>query len=343
MRIGRNPNKDQQLPDSHYEHQVIIPVYLPNEEGYFKDGFQILQICLNSLLKTTHSNTFITIVNNGSSKKVIDYLNTQLEEKKIHEVIHTTNIGKINAILKGLVGHKFPLVTISDADVLFLNNWQQATYAIFDAFPKAGVVCTTPSPKSFKYINYNIFFENFFSNNLRFKKVKNVPALNKFAASIENPNFYNACQLKNILTLQKKETVAVVGAGHFVATYRREVFENLTIENNSFKLGGNSETKILDIPVIKRGLWRLSTYDNYTYHLGNVVEEWMKFELKNLKVEPFKNTNKIVLPKVRKPCKLYLYFVNNFFARLFNSKPFYKWFLKHKGLSKKEFQNYFKH
>lgn len=44
---------------------------------------------MQSLFATTHSSTYITIVNNGSDKRVVDYLNTLTLENKIQEVIHT--------------------------------------------------------------------------------------------------------------------------------------------------------------------------------------------------------------------------------------------------------------
>ena len=52
MRLGFNPHKDKKQIKSDYFHQVVIPVYIPNEEGYFKDSFVILQYCLQSLFKT---------------------------------------------------------------------------------------------------------------------------------------------------------------------------------------------------------------------------------------------------------------------------------------------------
>ena len=148
MRVGFNPNKDKVLSKSDYTHQVVVPVYIPHQNDYFKDSFQILQLCLESLFKTCHDKTYITIVNNGSCIEVVNYLNQLQQEAKLQEVIHTTAIGKLNAILKGLSGHQFPLITISDADVLFLNNWQKATYEVFEIFPRAGVVSPVPNPKN---------------------------------------------------------------------------------------------------------------------------------------------------------------------------------------------------
>ena len=276
MRVGFNPNKDKVLPKSDYTHQVIVPVYIPHQNDYFKDSFQILQLCLESLFKTCHAKTYITVVNNGSCVEVVNYLNQLHQEVKIQEVIHTTAIGKLNAILKGLSGHQFPLITITDADVLFVNHWQKATYEVFEAFPKAGVVSTTPSSKVLKQYTGNVIVSNLFSKKLNFKNVINPNAMMMFAKSIGNEDFYNATHLKKVLTITNKNISAVIGAGHFVATYRGSVFDLLNNRYSHFSLGGTSEALFLDKPVNDLGYWRLSTNDNYTYHMGNVKENWMQ-------------------------------------------------------------------
>ena len=61
MRLGFNPHKDKIQEVSDYGHQVVIPVYIPNQEGYFKDSFTILKLCLNSLFKTSHIQTYFTV------------------------------------------------------------------------------------------------------------------------------------------------------------------------------------------------------------------------------------------------------------------------------------------
>ena len=114
-----------------FYHQIVIPVHIPNLKGYFKHSFRILELNLNSLFKTTHKKTYFTIVNNGSCKEVENYLLGLFNQGLIHELINTTAIGKLNAILKGIVGHNFEFITISDSDVLFLNNWQNETYKVY--------------------------------------------------------------------------------------------------------------------------------------------------------------------------------------------------------------------
>ncbi len=338
MRIGFNPNKDKLQERSKYFHQVIIPVYIPNEEGYFKDSFQIFKYCLKSLLKTSHKKTFFTIVNNGSCKVVVTYLNELFKNNTIHELIHTTNIGKLNAILKGLIGQKFQLVTITDADVLFINDWQKETYHIFESFPKTGVVSTTPNPKLVRYLTSNIIFDKGISKTVMFTNVLNPEALKLFADSIGNPNLFNLINLKKYLTITKVNIRAVIGSGHFVATYRSEVFESLNQKTSIYNLGGNSEVNILDKPSVKRGYWRLSTENNYTYHMGNTIEYWMLNILQNIKENKIELRQPKLLPN--KNFKFVNYIKNIIFGRIIFNKVVWRLFLRFKGLSNEESKKY---
>ncbi|CAN1542250.1 Glyco_tranf_GTA_type domain containing protein [Flavobacteriaceae bacterium] len=340
MRVGSNPYKDKIQPVSDYFHQVIIPVYIPNQEGYFKDSFEILTLCLDSLFKTIHSKTFVTIVNNGSCIEVVDYLNNLFLKNIIQEVIHTTNIGKLNAILKGISGNNFPLITISDSDVLFLNGWQEASYSVFEAFPKAGAVCPTPSSRSLRTYTANVYWDLFFSNKVKCTQVVNPDALQMFGLSVGDVNFYNLVQLKKYLTVTNADKKAVVGAGHFVCTYRAEVFNDLKSRFTKYKLGGNSEGQFLDIPVVKKGFWRLSTADNYAYHMGNVIEDWMFDTVSRLEFND--NVSNFKLKSIRPSSKLAYFMKSRLFAKLILNKKIMRYFLIWKGFTKQEVKKYLK-
>jgi len=338
MRVGFNPHKDKTQDASDYSHQVIIPVYVPNLEGYFQNGFEILKLCLNSLFTTIHDKTFVTIVNNGSCQMIVDYLNDLFEQNKIQEIIHTTNIGKLNAILKGISGNNFSLITISDSDVLFLTNWQKATYEVFENFSKAGAVCSTPSSRSLRTYTSNIYWDLFFSKKIKFINVLNPDALKKFAHSVGNIDFYNSIQLKKYLIITNNDKKAVVGAGHFITTYRASVFDGLDSRYTNYKLGGDSELKFLDIPIVKKGFWRLSTTDNFTYHMGNIVEDWMFDEVS--KLEQNKEESSFQLKLVNPSSKWSYYIKSKFFAKFMLNKKIMKYYLIWKGLSKEEANNY---
>jgi hypothetical protein len=338
MRVGFNPHKDKTQATSDYFHQVIIPVYIPNQEGYFEDSFKILKLCLDSLFKTIHNKTSITIVNNGSCIGVVDYLNDLFQKNKIQEVIHTSNIGKLNAVLKGISGNSFPLITVSDADVLFLNGWQGASYSVFNAFPKTGAVCPTPSSRSLRTYTANVYWDLFFSNKIKCTPVVNPDALKMFGLSVGDANFYNQFQLKKYLTVTNEDKKAVVGAGHFMTTYRGEVFNNLENRFTKYKLGGDSEGQFLDIPVVKKGFWRLSTADNYAYHMGNILEGWMPVEVSKLTQNDKKCT--FELKPIQSSSKLAYFVKSKLFGKFILNKKIMKYYLIWKGLSKEEAKNY---
>lgn len=342
MRVGKNP-QSKACYNNNYTHQVVVPVYVPSNQDYFKDGFIILKLSIESLIKTTHPKTFITIVNNGSSKEVANYLNTLFVNNQVQEVIHTSNIGKNNAIIKAVKGHAFKLVTITDADVLFLNNWQEETLKVYKAFPKAGVVGLVPQFKLYNNFCSNLILSNLFNKKLKFTSVKNPEAIRHFYKSIGWDDNYNKDYLLKHLTLSSKDNLeAVVGSGHFVATYKPEV---LKLENDIQvyqNLSPKLDRELLDKPVLEFDGWRLTTSDNFAYHMGNVFELWMKEAL--LRLDDNKNKheelNYEVLNRLTPINKIEYFLKNKVGRKLFSNSFLNKRFLKHKGLPKSMIKKY---
>ena len=336
MRVGFNPYKDVSLNKTDYIHQVIIPVYIPNQEGYFKDSFTILKLCLASVFATVHSKTFVSIVNNGSCSIVVTYLNELFEKKNIHELIHTENIGKLNAILKGLSGNNIDLVTISDADVLFLDNWQMETVKVFKEVPRAGVVGIVPQFKMYENNCGNVLFDTLFNSKLRFIPVKNKAALIQFYDSLGWDRNYNQDYLAYNLALEvNNELNVLIGSGHFVATYKKNVFDTV-VTYIGYKMGGNSEGYLDTLP-LEKDYWRVTTEDNYAYHMGNTFENWMEalVVLKTKQEEihyNFENKNKV------RPIVYWM--KNRLFVKFISSKFLMKLYLKWKKLPKALIKRY---
>lgn len=336
MRIGNNPNKEISQEASFFIHQVIVPVYIPNEEGYFTDALKILKVCLNSLFDTIHDRTYITIVNNGSCKSVVDFLDTLFSEKKINELIHTDNIGKINAVFKGLSGNNIELVTITDADVMFLADWQSETIKVFREIPKAGVVGIVPQFRAYKYKAGNVIFDNFFSKRLKFLPIKNKEALIHFYESIGHGRDYNQDYLKFALGLEYDTLKCFVGTGHFVATYKKDIFEELKTFIGGKKAAGIGE-EYIDNKALEKDYWRLTTYDNYAYHMGNVYEDWMVNTSKNTSSGDYKPLN---FPRRKKIGTITYFFKNKLIKKLVSKKITSKIFLKWTKLPKEMIENF---
>lgn len=336
MRVGYNPHKDKVQESLDYLHQVIVPVYIPSEEGYFKDSFVILKLCLESLLATVHAKTFISIVNNGSCVIVVDYLNDLFERKKIQELIHTENIGKLNAILKGLAGNDIELVTISDSDVLFLPNWQKETVKVFATVPQAGVVGIVPQFKMYESNCGNVLFDTLYNSKLQFVPVKNKDALIRFYDSLGWDRNYNQDYLAYNLALEiNSELSVLIGSGHFVATYKKDIFDTI-ITYIGYKMGGNSEGYLDRLP-LEKDYWRLTTADNHGYHLGNTIENWMTVSIDSNGAEANLNYG---FPKNKRSNPFLYWIKNRLFAKFISIKILVKLFLKWKKLPEQMIQKY---
>lgn len=337
MRVGFNPQKDRLLEPSPYFHQVVLPVYLPHADGYFKDGLRILQLCLTSLFRTMHDGTYVTVVNNGSSAEVREYLEARRAAGQIHEVVHTTNIGYINAMLKGVSGHRFPLLTTADSDVLFLNGWQEATYRVFRAFPKAGAVSPVPNSRMLRVMTANLLCERGLATSLRFGPVDDPEAMRAFAASIDRPDLYREVHLRRCLRIRENGEDAVVGAGHFVVTYRADLFARLP-RSTPYVMGGDSDD-LFDRPVAEQGFWRLATPGSYALHMGNTLEPWMTARVDSVADEGRPSS---LAPALHRPRRWP--FVDRFHLRVTSrvlfKGPVWRRFLRFKGLTREDAAQY---
>jgi hypothetical protein len=340
MRIGINKSKEELIQTQQVVHRVVFPLYIPHQNDYYKQAFDVFELCLNSLHKTVSTPLKVSVVSNNSCHEVNQKLQQFVAEKKIDQlIIETEAIGKINSIYKVLKTANEPFITISDADVLFCNNWDKEVFNVFESFPKAGAVCPVPVYRTHLQLTSNIWFDYLFSNKLSFQKVKNPIALEKFALSIGKTNLPETH--KDIIgTIKaKNNTIAVLGCSHFVATYKREVFEAAPKKESKFVLGGTSELDYLDIPVLMQDGYRLATYDNFAFHMGNTLEEWMNEHYQVLKQEEkvFRNISSRKL----KNNKLIYFLKNKFFKKLFYNKYFYKKMLQFKGVPKSKINNFF--
>jgi hypothetical protein len=279
MRLGSNPQKQERKITLMTNHRVVIVVYLPNEEGFYKDSFEVFKICLDSLVSTINSKGAITVVNNGSHKKVGDFLNLYLEEKKIDTLLsHNSNIGKIDALIGAARGARENYITLTDADILFVKGWQEKTEEVFLNFPNVGSVSPIPvrsglyygTSSVLKYImlgkikfNFSAIPENFLN-------------YNRYLESINWDIETSSDEKWSIV--ESKGIKAVIGSGHQVLTIDRDILFKTVPTNPSLTLvGGKSEYAYVDEPIDKAGKLRLSTYNNFAFHMGNKLENWMSF------------------------------------------------------------------
>jgi hypothetical protein len=341
MRKGINISKDILIEENESSHRVIIPLYIPIEEDYYKQAYQIFELCLFSIINTSATKLKISVISNNSCDDVNDKLFALQKGGHIEELIITKQaIGKINSILKALRTAEERLITITDADVLFCNGWEEAVVNVFESFPKAGAVCPVPVFRKHLNLTSNIWLRYVFSKKLYFRPVKNPEALTRFANSIGWPWLDE--KWKDVIgTLKAKNgTIAVLGCSHFVATYKKEVFEKLPKTNSKYKLGGNSELIYTDEPVLKKGGYRLATYDNYAYHIGNQIDDFIIEKYKSLEIKTKKKSENYLKLKKLKNSKIEYILSEFIIKKMFYFKKIKKQLLKSKGLNQNQYKNF---
>ena len=339
MREGQNTSKERLLPPNTGLHRAIIPLYIPHENGYYAQSYSIFETCLRSLHKTSVTAIKVSVISNGSCSEVNTRLMGLSADGFIDElIIENENIGKINSILKALRTTEERLITVTDADVLFLNGWEDAVFEVFEAFPKAGAICPVPVFRKHNNFTHNIWFDSFFSNRLIFEPVSNPLAMERFAKSIGWSRLDTKFKDVMLTLTAKNGSKAMVGCSHFVATYKREVFEALPKGSSQFALGGDSETRYLDEPVVRFNGYRLSTIENYAYHMGNKLEPFMKEEFDTL-VEVGK---KEISGHFEKLSKSYFSYVvkMKLFKKFMAIKTVKRWFYKQKGLNGQQLKHF---
>ena len=173
---------------------------------------------------------------------------------------------------------------------------------------------------------------SYLNEKLAFSPVKNLTALKKFYISIGWGEYVENECLEVTLTLENNSYKAVVGSGHFVATYKKEIFKEI-VTYIGYKLGGDSET-YLDEIILKFGLWRLTTYDNYAYHMGNVHEKWMDETLHSFEKKEISITSLTNKRNIKRESKIGFFIKNVLFIKFFNKRKYRRLFYKYKGMPK---------
>lgn len=329
MRKGENPSKRDNKIRIESLHRVILSVYIPNlESEYFLHSREVFKLCIESLLSTINTQTRISIVINGCCKEVEDlifqYKNNYFQ---IDQVFYSReNLGKINAIYSIVKSNLEPLITISDSDVLFLPNWQMETVNLFNQFPSAGMVSPVPSSKGYLYSTGSTLYYGLFQSKIEFLDVVDPEGMDNFQKSVGS-KLYDEIHLKKYLAITNNQGAAVIGCGHFVATFRKEVFENSPSKVCEYRVQGGSEEAYLDEPNDQAGYLRLATLGNFAYHMGNVPSQWMFEKLEEIK----KNKQpEWAFPKISNPKPISRFQVKvgkflwvNLFYRF--RQPFFSW------------------
>lgn len=302
MRVGTNPLKHQAVLPVYKRHRIIMPVYIPSEEGYFASAFEIFRMSFESLLASTDTERVsITIIDNACVAPVAAYIDRAVAEGKIDRLIrHAVNRGKPDAVAGELMASFEPYVTLADCDVLFLPGWLNRVEEVYAAWPAAGAVSPAGQPKTAFHANDTTWIYGAIRGQIKLGKYVEDADMRQFAHSVGNPALYTDRELARQFVLSSGGTRALIGGGHFVITLRRECYRDFAYQP---RLEGTGHgMRAIDRQVDARGWLRLSTTRAYVLHLGNTPEPWMKERLQEVaaaSVERLPGEDSAVLRRAR--------------------------------------------
>ena len=295
MRSGTNPQKAQEKIHLETNLRVIMVVFIPETVGFYANSLEVFKLSLRSLIVSNIDQYKITVVNNGSCKEVQNFLASFSGEEIDTVINHSKNIGKIDALVGASRGAREPLITMTDADILFLKNWSPATQEVFIAFKKAGSVSPIPFRHGFYYGTSSVL-KNILLKKLKFHRLKipqNFADHNKYLESINWGN--EKTDALDWPVVQKANVRAIVGSGHQVLTIKREIlFSTVPTSPSLTLIGEDSEFKYIDEPIDRAGLLRLATFKNYAYHMGNTLEPWMEEKIHSAGAEATDSRSPVV-------------------------------------------------
>ncbi len=289
MRIGSNPAKaDSSLVKGYSHHRVIVPVYIPNQDGYFKEALEITRLSLESLHLTARGRVVVTVISNGCAPEVVQELLRLKSLGWIEQlIIDEQNRGKVNAVLSVARGAYENFLTIADADILYLPGWVETSEQLFHDFPECGFVAVSGKPTPRSRQASSTIVDAFLRRELRFKPVMSPEYPQQISEELSNEEgilqWLLSANRAGQLVVQRGDKTACVGGSHCIFTVRREVVDVMRREPIlQFK---KAEDDWIDAPVDVAGWWRLSPTKRMARHMGNTHVTWIDEEIERIRRE----------------------------------------------------------
>lgn len=140
-RIGMNPSRGKTLDFLPARVTVCVLTYLPHQAGFFQHRMDVVRMTIESVIANTNIPYNLLVLDNGSSKEMVDYLIDLYEKKHIdYLLLSKNNIGKLNALRTMFQSAPGEVIAYADDDIYHMPGWLQAHVDVIDSFPNVGAV-----------------------------------------------------------------------------------------------------------------------------------------------------------------------------------------------------------
>jgi len=250
-------------------------VCIPDQLGYSAHRFDVLRLCLRSLLCHTPEDSYdLFVLDNGSCAEVVDYL------RELHDrgdidclMLLGRNIGKINACRMIFEAATGDVIAYSDDDIFFSQGWLEAQLNLLDTFPRVGMVSARPVRKQFGYGNrylpaylsdfpdVAVEYGHFIPDEWEVEFLRSTGRSVTGLASIK--------ESRTDIRLEYRGLQAYSTAAHFQFLAPKSLIL-VGWARGADRVTGSEERRIEE-SIDEMGYARLSTMERYVRHIGNVV------------------------------------------------------------------------
>ena len=223
---------------------------------------------------------------NGSCPQAVAELNKLYKEEVIDWlVLSQHNLGKAGAWNWIFATMPNEWICYADSDVLFRENWFEASREVFDTFPLAGMVAAQPNffdvmkgegKAHLPLQNDGVYVLGEYRPDKAIvdEYCTGIGASDELAAQFyENP--------LPAITNRSTGTQAVIGASHMQFLTKRSIARQVVPLQASKGLL-RSETMGIDYKIDELGYLHLSTLKPYVFHMGNTLNERLIKEVREI-------------------------------------------------------------
>lgn len=293
MRAGWNPLKRQGGIAPPAQVTAAVVNCIPEEEGYYAEALDVLRLCLASLRSHAEGDLDILVVDNASCDHVRDFLVSELRTGGIQYLqLNGRNIGVGNAMLQSFRIAPGQLVLYSDGDIYYRPGWLRAHLDVARTYPDIGMVAGIPQRA---LVDYHTGPTQAFASSTEGVQVEEGDLMRPewieellTSIGLRSGSAVHGAQdriakmmAKRDIRLTYQGQTAYVGAGHMQFLIPRAAIDQLPRQWTD--LATSCKEALLDEPLAKAGLLRLTTDRPVAYHMGNSIQEpWLKEELARL-------------------------------------------------------------
>ena len=278
-RVGQNPAKWVTQVAKPSKVTVAVLSFIPFQSGYYRQSLEVLQLCLDSLIRNTDLPYDLLLFDNGSCREVQDSLAARREVGDIqYLVLSEKNLGKVGAWNLIFAAAPGEYIAYADSDVYFFQGWLSRHLEVFEAFPEVGTVAGTPRRRRMTFSENSIQRARELPG-VEVEVGKFIPEswIRQHARSLDKLDELDENLARDDYLLTSNGVKAYITAQHYQFVVRKEDVQQFLPFPHQRPMG--SDVAQFDLAIDGSNLLRLAVADRTAMHLGNRLDEELFEEL----------------------------------------------------------------